>query len=320
MCRSVLSHFTDSSFDRWPVAANLRAGEKKAAPKTRRTPSDGTVCTSAFHRDEPRLHSNGPGFSFALPFARVYAGSIPATTSDRSASDPATELGSSPNRETFMTNTPPNPNRKSKRKRRITFAVLFSLMAGFAVCIGVWCLLSAPRAKATVRLRVPNPGIGVAAGAGESVEIRQKAHIALAKSRLVLNDAARRLDPALFARVHRPVNVHEEPVEWLEKRLKIEFVGPTLMTMTVEGDARDEAILGVIIEAVGEAYTDEILNKTMRAAPQVGAAPLVDQKAIQAAQAAQAIAQLHAAIVHRQATQVQVMRAPPLMVFGPLGW
>jgi hypothetical protein len=59
--------FTDSSFDRRRIAASLGAGKKKAVPKTRRTPSDGTVYTSAFHRDEPRLDSNGPGFSFARP-------------------------------------------------------------------------------------------------------------------------------------------------------------------------------------------------------------------------------------------------------------
>jgi hypothetical protein len=137
--------------------------------------------------------------------------------------------------------------------RRITYAVLFASLAGLAVAVGVWCL--APRAKsaAIVRLQVRN-----------RIPAIQKQQIALAKSRLVLTDAVQRLDPALLARVYSPVG-DQEPVEWLEKLLKIEFVGPELMSMTLTGDARDDADLLAIIEAVANAFRTNLLETDAKA-------------------------------------------------------
>jgi hypothetical protein len=135
--------------------------------------------------------------------------------------------------------------------RRIAFAVLFGSLAGLAVAVGVWFLLPVTRSAAIVRLQVrnPNPAIGVAAF--------QKQQIALAKTRIVLNDALQRLDPAILARAQFLVSIEGEPVEELEKHLKIEFVGPELMAMTSVGHG-DDADLGIIIGAVAEAYRTQL--------------------------------------------------------------
>jgi hypothetical protein len=80
--------------------------------------------------------------------------------------------------------------------RRRDAVLLTSLVVlALAVAGGAWWLLPPTRSAAMVFVTVPNPDPAIGAATF------QKSQIAFAKSRLVLHDAVRRLDPAVLERV-----------------------------------------------------------------------------------------------------------------------
>jgi hypothetical protein len=192
--------------------------------------------------------------------------------------------------------------------RRIALAVLFVSLAGLAVAVGVWCLLPVAKSAAIVRLQVRSP------------PATQKQQIAIAKSRFVINDAVQRLDPALLARVYSPVG-DQEPVEWLERLLTIDFkAGPEVMSMTLTGDARDEADLGIIVGAVAEAYRTQLLKANAKAEVKLLGDPTItqgnDRKRRTIFSVVAELGTLVAALFATMAWRVWRSRGPTL---GPLG-
>src|SRR5208283_2691892 len=88
----------------------------------------------------------------------------------------------------------------------------------------------------------------------------QKTQIALVKSRLVLGNALNQPKVAALATVREAVREQLDPIEWLERELKVDFtVGPEILRIAINGDRPQE--LTVLVDGIREAYLQKIVNK-----------------------------------------------------------
>ncbi len=147
-------------------------------------------------------------------------------------------------------------------RRRWGLALTLALLAGpVGAALGWFLLPSVMPAKNLVRttlhVAARQPHLFSNAGADRvDFSSYQRTQIALVKSRLVLNAALRSPKVADLEVVRK----HSNPAEWLETAIKADFsVAPEILTISMTGSNPDE--LTVLIDAVREAYLQEIVNR-----------------------------------------------------------
>jgi hypothetical protein len=137
-------------------------------------------------------------------------------------------------------------------------AVVFGIIVGGLAAGGTWLCLPKAKDTASSIIQINTPvAIGELAGRDQAREALEKSYVAQAKSRFVLN-AVFREKPEL-AKLGMLQSPDVDPVEALEKIVKVEFVGPGLMSISVTGNNPDE--LAELAKALAQAFIDEVLNK-----------------------------------------------------------
>jgi polysaccharide biosynthesis transport protein len=169
-------------------------------------------------------------------------------------------------------NPPPLPRRKPALpsfpdpisllkavKHRWLFALTLGTLAG-AVAGGIaWKVMPVPRytAAAEIEVHAFKP-ILMSDAAPDRTEFKifQATQLALVQSALVLNSALGRPGIADLA----TVKAQPDPEEWLESQLIVEFrAGSEVMRLSLSGEREKDVV--ALVNAVGEAYLEEVLTK-----------------------------------------------------------
>ena len=191
---------------------------------------------------------NDPFFPDGLPGVNARGGPTTVSTSGRPAAGPAS--------------TVPVPDLFALLKAlRRHWLIAFSLGLIAASIAGglAWRIVPKPKytASALIEVKTQTPVLLTETNRERSdYRIFQSTQLALVKSRLVLTAALRkngvgRLDS---------IKAVADPVDWLEEKLEAEFqAGSELMRVSLSGDRPGD--LALIVNAVTEAYLDEILSK-----------------------------------------------------------
>lgn len=139
-----------------------------------------------------------------------------------------------------------------------------------AICLGAvsaslagalaWTIVPRPKFTATAHLEVKSqkPILLLETVPDRTdFKIFQSTQLALVKSRLVIATTLAKPDIAALATIRAQTN----PAEWLEEQLVVEFVpaGSELMRLSLSGQSPDD--LATIVNAVTNAYLDEIVTK-----------------------------------------------------------
>jgi polysaccharide biosynthesis transport protein len=151
---------------------------------------------------------------------------------------------------------------KALRRRWLLASTLGGLL-GLVTAIGVAFFLPPANYTAYVKLHMPIHPEGVLFAhpeAEQKFDSFQMTQFAMLKDRLVLNAALR--DPAVKRLDMAAITKGTDPVQWLEKEIRIEKPdGPELPRVTLEGD--DPVATKVLVTAVVDAYLREVVNKQM---------------------------------------------------------
>jgi succinoglycan biosynthesis transport protein ExoP len=147
---------------------------------------------------------------------------------------------------------------KALRRRWLLASFLSLTLTGLTLA-AVWKWLPPPKhmAQAVLYVAATKPSLIDAGGqfGGEFV-IYQQSQKALLTSRQVLSAALS--DPQVMELA--TVKEQGDPVDWLQKELKIDFkIGPEYMRATLSGDHPEE--LKVLLAAICEAYLLQIVNR-----------------------------------------------------------
>jgi capsular exopolysaccharide synthesis family protein len=144
-------------------------------------------------------------------------------------------------------------------RRRWLAAITFGIIVGAIAAAGVWFFL--PKAKDMARSTIQiNPPASIG-----QVPVQDQAHgadvekryIARAKSQDVLNSVF--IKHTELAELDMLKSPSGDPVEALEKILKVEFLGPGLLSISVTGDAPDQLVK--LATALAEAFVEQVLTK-----------------------------------------------------------
>ena len=143
-------------------------------------------------------------------------------------------------------------------RRRWLLAVSLGLLIAPAVGVGVW-ILRPITFTARITLQVDSSQkyflYPIQEGRGD-FNTYQRGQIALVKSRFVLNAALR--DPKVEKLAI--VQEQEDPVAWMEKEVQADFsIAPEILRISMTGE--DSKALPIIVDAVRNAYLNEIVNK-----------------------------------------------------------
>jgi capsular exopolysaccharide synthesis family protein len=135
-------------------------------------------------------------------------------------------------------------------------ALVAGVLAAGLVGAVIWFVVPLPGWSAEVQLRLQaKPLLESNKGALIDVAGYQKEQRFIVTSRLVLHSAL--LDPKTksLGIVHQ----HGDPIQWLEKKLKAEFVATEILRISLEGDQPDEMV--VLVKAIADAYRREFVEK-----------------------------------------------------------
>ncbi len=142
-------------------------------------------------------------------------------------------------------------------RRHLTMALTIGLVLAAAVGAATWFLMPPPKITARMQLHVdplPPKILFGAEGRGDSESFaRTQAYII--KDRFVLNAVLR--DPEIAALPL--IKDQSDPVQWLEKELKVEFPSPEFMLITLSGDRPGDQLK--LVSAVTKAYLDGYVNR-----------------------------------------------------------
>jgi hypothetical protein len=145
------------------------------------------------------------------------------------------------------------------RRWRWRLALGFVLLGAVAALIAVYVTRSPDKYTARVLLNVqatPPRLLFQTTERQTDYDTYRRTQATLIKSRLVLNTALRNPKVAELA----VIKTQFDPVEWLEKRVGVDFVGDSeVMRISVSGD--NEQDLVTLVDAITEAYLTEIVNK-----------------------------------------------------------
>ncbi len=189
-------------------------------------------------------------------------GALPAAENAERALQPRTQ----PLHPVVVSHTPPAlsaaPNAVSLLKalqRHLGMALTVGLILAAVVGTAVWLLLPPPKKAARMLLHVApiQPRIlfedPTQAALQNEAFIRNQAF--LVRDRLVLNAA---LNEPGIANLSLIREQEEDPVQWLERTLVVDFPSPEFMRIILSGDRPEDQIR--IVNAVTKAYMENIVN------------------------------------------------------------
>src|SRR6185437_10591522 len=135
----------------------------------------------------------------------------------------------------------------------LTVALIFAAAAGTAT----WFLLPPPKITARTQLHVAvtTPNILFPDDNRTNNEVFLRSQAYLIKDRFVLNAALRSPEVAELSLVKE----HTDPLQWLEKEIKVEFPSPEFIHISLSGDRPTELLK--LVSAVTQAYLDGVVNK-----------------------------------------------------------
>jgi capsular exopolysaccharide synthesis family protein len=143
-------------------------------------------------------------------------------------------------------------------QRRRLMAGSLGLLGAAAAAALVWTFLPPPPNTIRTKLQVPphrNLFFKTNEPTPELIN-HQRTQVALVKSRLVLGSALNDLEVAAL----NLVPASQEPVEWLEKKVQVDFlVAPEVMSISMIGNNSEELV--VLVNAIREAYLREVINR-----------------------------------------------------------
>lgn len=167
---------------------------------------------------------------------------------------------------------PPSPTRivaPGKGKESLVWAMLrgvgrrwkpvvgFGVVAAAAVGTAIWLVLPPPIPTASAKLFVPQKPPTFLGAEHPDPPIERQTQVELVKSRLVLNAAIR---PDEVNRL--PVlQAQEDPLDWLAKNIRIEFLGPEILQISLSSEDPDQA--KVLVDAIKDSYLRDIINRSM---------------------------------------------------------
>jgi capsular exopolysaccharide synthesis family protein len=133
----------------------------------------------------------------------------------------------------------------------------FGVLAAAAVGVAVWFFLPPPMPTASAKLFVPKKPRTALAGEHPDPPIEPQTQGELVKSRLVLNAAIR---PEEVNRL--PVlQSEEDPLDWLAKHIKVGFLGPEILQISLSYEDPEQA--RILVDAVKESYLRDIVNRSL---------------------------------------------------------
>ena len=142
-------------------------------------------------------------------------------------------------------------------RRHLALAVTIGLILAAAVGFATWFLMPPPKITARMQLHVdplPPKILFGAEGRGDS-EAFARTQAYIIKDRFVLNAVLR--DPEI---AELPlIKEQPDPVQWLEKELRVEYPSPEFMLITLSGDRPSDQLK--IVSAVTKAYLDGYVNR-----------------------------------------------------------
>ena len=142
--------------------------------------------------------------------------------------------------------------------RRWRSVVGFGLLAAAVVGGAVWLMLPSPQPSATAKLLVyQGKAPTVLAADHPDQPLDRQTQIALVKSQLVLN-AALNMNGVANLPV---VKEQPEPLDWLAKKLAVDFEGPEILRITLAADDPEQA--KVLVNAVLDAFFKEVVNQSL---------------------------------------------------------
>ena len=152
------------------------------------------------------------------------------------------------------------------RTQAVLESIVLALLAAGVAGPAAWFLLPPALYKAEARLHVAaqRPRVLFStvesqnAGAGDYVRY-QSTQKTLVKSQLVIGAALR------YPKVNKCQMIHGlvDPVEWLQQKLGVEFLGGSeVMEISLAGSEPED--LAIIVNAVKQAYMDEVVNVDAR--------------------------------------------------------
>lgn len=142
-------------------------------------------------------------------------------------------------------------------RRRWMLALSLGLLCAGTAAAATWFLVPPPKHSARTLLYVPpiRPFLFHTQEALPRLEDHQRTQVAMIKSRLVLNSALREPKVAQLSVVTQEV----EPIDWLEKEIKVDFsTAPEVLRIMMVGDRPEE--LTVLVDAIRKAYLREIIE------------------------------------------------------------
>jgi succinoglycan biosynthesis transport protein ExoP len=144
-------------------------------------------------------------------------------------------------------------------RRRWLLASSLGLVLGAAAAAAVWFLLPPAKNTANVQLILNAEKDGFVyehpERIGDNFEAFQSKQVHFLHSRMVLNAAMRQPGIAQLALFH---NI-QEPIEWLEREIRVDFPSREILRLTIAGEDLDE--LKTLANAVTKAYMAEIVEK-----------------------------------------------------------
>jgi capsular exopolysaccharide synthesis family protein len=143
-------------------------------------------------------------------------------------------------------------------RRRWVLASSVGLTLGLSAFTAVWFLLPPAKNSANVQLMMNADEKGVVHAHPDLVEnfdSYQSKQVYLIKSRLVLNTALRLPGVAQLSMLRNAT----DPLEWLEKELRVDYPSREILRITIAGDDVEE--LKTLANAVSKAYLTEIVEK-----------------------------------------------------------
>lgn len=141
--------------------------------------------------------------------------------------------------------------------RRWKAVVGLGVVAAAAVGSALWFFLPPPVPVAAAKLLVPQNPQAVLAREHPDPPLDRQTQIELVKSRLVLNAAIR---PDEVSKL--PIlQAEEDPLDWLAKNLKVSFLGPEILQISLSSEFPDQA--RVLVNAVKDSYLLHIVNRSI---------------------------------------------------------
>lgn len=141
--------------------------------------------------------------------------------------------------------------------RRWRAAVGFGLLAAAVVGAAVWFVLPTPQPTATARILIPQNAQTVVGLQHPDQPLERQTQVAMVRSQLVLNAALNVKGVSTLPAVKE----QSDPLDWLGKKLIVEFEGPEILRISLALDDPEQA--KVLVNAVYDAFFQEVVNRSV---------------------------------------------------------